>query len=215
MSAPTVSVPVGALVAWLGRWQELVARDRDHLTELDKAIGDADHGLNLDRGLTAVIEALRENPPATLDALGRSVGMTLVSTVGGASGPLYGTLFLRFGTAAGATGSVDAAHLADALRAGVDGVAARGRSGAGDKTMLDALLPAVSAFEAAAGSGPAAAAAAATDAARAGRDATAPMIARRGRASYLGERSVGHLDPGAASAALLVEALATALAEDG
>jgi dihydroxyacetone kinase-like protein len=208
-------VPVARLVHWLERWQDLVHRDRDHLTQLDAAIGDADHGLNMDRGLAAVVAALHPGPPPTADLLGRSVGMTLVSTVGGASGPLYGTFFLRFGSAAGPVEELDAAGLARALRAGVEGVVARGRGDQGDKTMLDALLPAVAAFEGAVGSGPAAAAATALAEARSGRDATIPMIARKGRASYLGERSVGHLDPGAASAALLVEALADVLAGRG
>ncbi len=208
-------VDVGQLVRWLEGWQRLVHRDRDHLTELDKAIGDADHGLNMDRGLAAAVEALHATPPATVDVLGRSVGMALVSSVGGASGPLYGTFFLRFGAAAGAVESLDAAGLATAVRAGVEGVAARGHAEAGDKTMLDALLPAVAAAEGAVGSGPAAASAAAATAAGEGRDATLPMVARKGRASYLGERSAGHLDPGAASAALLVQALDDALTGAG
>jgi phosphoenolpyruvate---glycerone phosphotransferase subunit DhaL len=208
------SVAVADLVRWLEEWQRLVHRDRDHLTELDKAIGDADHGINMDRGLTAAVAALHAEPPATIDVLGRSVGMSLVSTVGGASGPLYGTFFLRLGTAAGAVEALDAAGVAAALRAGVDGVGARGRAEAGDKTMLDALLPAVASFENAVARGPEAAADAARLAARNGLDSTLPMVARRGRASYLGERSAGHLDPGAASAALLVEALAHALTEE-
>jgi dihydroxyacetone kinase-like protein len=208
------SVAVADLVRWLEEWQRLVHRDRDHLTELDKAIGDADHGINMDRGLTAAVAALHAEPPATIDVLGRSVGMSLVSTVGGASGPLYGTFFLRLGTAAGAVEALDAAGVAAALRAGVDGVGARGRAEAGDKTMLDALLPAVASFENVVARGPEAAADAARLAARNGLDSTLPMVARRGRASYLGERSAGHLDPGAASAALLVEALAHALTEE-
>jgi len=214
MTVADARVDVAQLARWLERWQRLVHRDRDRLTELDMAIGDADHGLNMDRGLTAVVEALHATAPSTVDVLGRSVGMALVSTVGGASGPLYGTFFLRFGTATGAVEAVDAAQLATALRAGVEGMAARGHAEPGDKTMLDALLPALAAFEEAADSGAATAAGSAVAAAREGLDATLPMVARKGRASYLGERSAGHLDPGAASAALLVEALASALAEE-
>ncbi len=206
------TVEVAQLVAWLETFGRLVHEERDHLTALDAAIGDADHGLNLDRGMRAVVERLHADRPATVDALFKTVGMTLVSTVGGASGPLYGTFFLRFGTAAGPVDELDAAGLATALRAGVDGVVARGKAEPGDKTMVDALEPAVTAYERAVGSGPELAAAAASGAAEAGRDATIPMVARKGRASYLAERSAGHLDPGATSSALLLRALADALA---
>jgi dihydroxyacetone kinase-like protein len=205
----TVTVP--DLLAWVEAFQRHVHDERDHLTALDSAIGDADHGINLDRGMTAVVGKVAGAAPDTVDALCRSVGMTLVSTVGGASGPLYGTFFLRFGTASGALERLDAAGLAAALRAGLDGVVARGRAEPGDKTMVDALGPAVAAFEDAAASGVLRAAAAARDAAEQGRDATIPLVARKGRASYLGERSAGHIDPGAASSALLVRALAEAL----
>jgi dihydroxyacetone kinase-like protein len=204
-------VTVPDLLGWVEAFQRHVHEQRDHLTALDAAIGDADHGLNLDRGMSAVVAKVAGDPPATVDALFRTIGMTLVSTVGGASGPLYGTFFLRFGATAGAVAQVDAAGLGTALRAGLDGVVARGRAEPGDKTMVDALGPAVTAFEDAAARGVAGAAAAACDAAEQGRDATAPMVAKKGRASYLGERSAGHVDPGAASSALLVRALADAL----
>lgn len=208
-------VSVADLVRWLRRFDELVAEHRAELTELDSAIGDADHGTNLTRGTAAVAAALAEDPAETIDALMRAAGMTLVSTVGGASGPLYGTLLLRIGAAAGTVTTLDAAGMGVALQAGRDGVVARGGAAPGDKTMVDALDPAVAAWISAAREGrpPSACAAAASSAAVAGRDAAVPLVARKGRASYLGERSAGHADPGAASTALLFEALRSALAE--
>jgi len=207
-------VGVDVLMAWVREFARLVADQRDHLTELDAAIGDADHGANMDRGLTAVVAALESSPPADHGALLKQVGMTLVSKVGGASGPLYGTLFLRM---AGAVGSeeLDAPGFARALRAGLEGVVARGKAAPGDATMIDALLPACDALEAALDGGAplAEALTAAAQAAREGRDATVPLIARKGRASYLGERSVGHQDPGATSTALLLTAVESVVAE--
>jgi dihydroxyacetone kinase-like protein len=205
-------VDVAALQSWLSLFAEEVATNRDLLTRLDSAIGDADHGSNLDRGMSAVVAALDE-PPATPAALFKTTGMTLVSTVGGASGPLYGTFFLRLAGSVGEADSLDAAGFAAALRAGVDGVVARGRAQAGDKTMYDALAPACDALDAAVAEGAplSRGLAEARKAADAGRDATIPMLARKGRASYLGERSVGHQDPGATSAALLIATAAQAL----
>ena len=207
------AITTGDLAAWLREFARTVHEQRDHLTELDSAIGDADHGTNMDRGLTAAVAALDDARSASTGALLKKVGTTLVSTVGGASGPLYGTLFLRMGVALGDDDAVAGERLAAALRSGLDGVAARGRAEAGDKTMLDALAPAVDALDAALADGAALpeALAAARDAADRGRDATTPMRARKGRASYLGERSIGHQDPGATSVALLVAAAATAL----
>ncbi len=202
------SVTTAVLDGWVRSFAALVAENRDHLTELDAAIGDADHGSNMDRGMTAAVAALDENPPANAGALLSKVGMTLVSTVGGASGPLFGTLFLRMGTSLGDTDAATPHQLADALRAGLGGVVDRGKAGAGDKTMYDALAPAVDALDEAIASGlplPEALVAA-RDAAAAGRDATTPMLARKGRASYLGERSVGHQDPGATTVTLLFDA---------
>lgn len=203
-----------ALTAWLREFAGAVSAEKQHLTQLDSAIGDADHGTNVDRGMTAVLAALDEATPSTVGAMFKLVGMTLVSKVGGASGPLLGTFFLRFGTTAGEEESIDAATFAAAFRAGLDGVVARGKAVAGDKTMYDALAPAVDALDAALARGdelgPALGAASA--AAAAGRDATTPMLARKGRASYLGDRSIGHQDPGATSSALLVDAAARALA---
>ena len=202
-----------ALDRWLRAFADAVRDAADELTALDSAIGDADHGANMRRGMTAVVGKLESASDAGPAALLKSAGMTLVSTVGGASGPLYGTLFLRMATAAGDRGELDAAGFAAALRAGLDGVVARGKAAPGDKTMLDALVPAVDALDAglAEGNGLRDALRAAADAADAGSDATIPLVARKGRASYLGERSAGHRDPGAASTALLVRAAAETL----
>ncbi|MGI8612992.1 MAG: dihydroxyacetone kinase subunit DhaL [Nocardioidaceae bacterium] len=202
--------------AWVRGFADRVTAERDHLTELDSAIGDADHGANMARGMSAVVAALDGSQP-DIGALLKKVGMTLVSTVGGASGPLYGTFFLRVGTAAGGDEELDATALAAAVRAGLDGVVARGKAERGDKTMVDALGPAVDALDEAlaAGSPLPAALDAAVDAARSGRDATEPLVARKGRASYLGQRSAGHVDPGATSVTLLVESLASAVGGDG
>ena len=207
-------VTVERLAAWVRRFGELVAEQRTYLTDLDSAIGDADHGINMDRGMQAVTEKLDATPLGTADELFKLVGMTLVSSVGGASGPLYGTLFLRLGAACGAERSVSVDDLAKAVRAGVEGLVARGRPERGDKTMFDSLEPAIEALDTAVsiGSSVAEAFSAAWQAAVEGRDATIPMVARKGRASYLGERSAGHQDPGATSAALLFEAAASAFA---
>jgi phosphoenolpyruvate---glycerone phosphotransferase subunit DhaL len=213
MTAGTISLD--QLTAWLRRFAELVTDQRAYLTELDSAIGDADHGANMARGMTAVMEKLDgAGTPGAADELFKTVGMTLVTSVGGASGPLYGTFFLRMGMGAGAISSFDGPQLGLALRAGLDGVVARGKAELGDKTMFDAMSPALDAYDAAIASGGsiADAASAAFAAAETGRDATIPLVARKGRASYLGERSAGHLDPGATSTTLLFQALAEALA---
>jgi phosphoenolpyruvate---glycerone phosphotransferase subunit DhaL len=208
-------ITVDQLAAWLRRFHELVIKNQAELTELDSAIGDADHGINMARGMTAVIEKLDEEQPVLTNGLFKTVAMTLVMSVGGASGPLYGTFFLRFAGAAGPAIELDADALHTALRAGLAGVVERGKAEPGDKTMVDALLPALDSMEALIkkGSDLVAAVTAARDAAAAGRDATVQMVARKGRASYLGERSVGHMDPGAASMSLLFDALAAELAE--
>lgn len=214
MTGVAAPVDTAALERWVRDFARRVHTEREVLTALDAAIGDADHGLNLDRGMTAVVGALDRDVPADAGALLKLVAMTLISTVGGASGPLYGTFFLRAATAAGAVQALDGGGLAAAFRAGLDGVIARGKAGTGDKTMIDALAPACDALDAALSGGaelPAALEAART-AADAGRDATVPMLARKGRASYLGERSIGHQDPGATSSALLFAAAAATLA---
>lgn len=209
----TATITLPQLVSWVRRYSQTVTAERQYLTDLDAAIGDADHGSNMSRGMQAAVAKLDEATPETVGAFGKTVGMTLVSTVGGASGPLYGTLFLRFGAAGADATELDGPALAAALQAGVDGLIARGKAEAGDKTMLDALLPAIAALNAAitVGATLADAVAAAAEAAEAGREATIPLVAHKGRASYLGERSAGHIDPGAASSAMLVRALADEL----
>ncbi|AIV37991.1 dihydroxyacetone kinase subunit DhaL [Streptomyces sp. MPA0124] len=184
---------------WMTATTALVDRDAERLTALDSPIGDADHGSNLQRGFTAVATALEKDAPDTPGAVLVLAGRQLISTVGGASGPLYGTLLRRTGKALGDAAEVSAEQLAEALRAGVDAVRTLGGAAPGDKTMVDALVPAVDAL----GDSFAAAGAAAAE----GAEATTPLQARKGRASYLGERSVGHQDPGATSSALLFEAL--------
>jgi phosphoenolpyruvate---glycerone phosphotransferase subunit DhaL len=205
-------IDAAALQAWVRAFARAVAEHREELTALDSAIGDADHGTNMDRGMSAAVAALEAAPPADPAALLKQVGMTLVSKVGGASGPLYGTFFLRMAGALG-TEPADDETFARALRAGLDGVVARGKAEPGDKTMLDALVPACDALDAALGAGQPLdqALTAAAEAARKGRDATVPLVARKGRASYLGERSAGHQDPGATSTALLLDAAAATL----
>jgi dihydroxyacetone kinase-like protein len=205
------------LTAWIREYARVIGENAQFLTDLDAAIGDADHGINMERGTTAVVASLDETTPTDMSALCKQVGMTLVKSVGGASGPLYGTFFLRMAGALGADDTVDPADFAKALRAGVEGVVQRGRAEAGDKTMFDALAPALDALDSAlaSGSGLAAALADATIAAEKGRDATESMVARKGRASYLGQRSVGHIDPGATSAAMLIAAAASAFATGG
>lgn len=201
------------LTTWLREFARVIGENAQYLSDLDAAIGDADHGINMERGMTAVVAALDGTPPADPAALCKLVGMTLVKSVGGASGPLYGTFFLRMAPALGSDNEVSAANFASALRAGVDGVVQRGRAEACDKTMYDALAPAVDALDSALSTHASLAEglSAAATAAQKGRDATESLIARKGRASYLGERSVGHIDPGAASAALLISAASAVL----
>ncbi|MEU7380988.1 MULTISPECIES: dihydroxyacetone kinase subunit DhaL [unclassified Streptomyces] len=191
---------------WMTATAVSVAREAEWLTALDSPIGDADHGSNLQRGFTAVRAALEKEDPQTPGAVLVLAGRQLISTVGGASGPLYGTLLRRTGKALGDAAEVSEKQLADALRAGVDGVMTLGGAAPGDKTMIDALVPAVDAL----GDGFSAARAAAD----AGAEATTPLLARKGRASYLGERSIGHQDPGATSSALLIAALAESAASE-
>ncbi|MFF8943410.1 dihydroxyacetone kinase subunit DhaL [Streptomyces sp. NPDC014864] len=192
---------------WMTATAASVNREAERLTALDSPIGDADHGANLQRGFTAVRAALEKEETQTPGAVLTLAGRQLISTVGGASGPLYGTLLRRAGKALGDAAEVGEEQLAEALRAGVDGVMTLGGAKPGDKTMVDALLPAVDAL----GDGFAAARTAAEE----GAVATTPMLARKGRASYLGERSIGHQDPGATSSALLVAALAETAEADG
>lgn len=206
--------------AWARRWIELSAADiaeqRDYLVDLDRAIGDGDHGENMDRGFKAAVEALGQAQPASVAEVLKTVAKTLMSTVGGAAGPLYGTAFLRASKAAG-DGELDGAGVAAVIAGALDGIQARGKATTGEKTMVDAWTPALEAARAAAESGgdPSAVLEAAATAAEAGAAATEPMRATKGRASYLGERSIGHLDPGAVSTSLILRAAVRAAGEAG
>jgi dihydroxyacetone kinase-like protein len=196
---------------WMRRFADDIHENAGLLTELDSAIGDADHGANMDRGMKAVVATIDAGEFEAADQLFKKVGMTLVSTVGGASGPLYGTLFLRFGAALQGVDDVDAKALGSALRAGVEGIVARGKAELDDKTMYDAWAPALDAYDETVDAGVARALEAAAAAAAKGRDRVTPLVARKGRASYLGERSADHQDPGATSTTLLLEAAAATL----
>lgn len=197
--------------AWIEQSADVVRENKDHLTHLDSAIGDADHGINLVRGFDAVLVTLAEKAPDTPGAVLTTVGTTLISRVGGASGPLYGTAFRRAGRTVGTAPDVGPELLGSALEAALDGVVGLGAAAEGEKTMVDALAPAVRADQQALAAGATfiTAVHAAANAAAAGAEATIPMQALKGRASYLGPRSVGHQDPGATSTALLLAALAT------
>lgn len=195
---------------WMGRATASVLEHRDELGELDRAVGDGDHGENLARGFEAVSERLAAAPPDTPAAVLKLVAATLLSTIGGAAGPLYGTAFLR--ASAATPEALDAAACVALLEAGLGGIVARGKASEGEATMVDAWAPAAraAATAAASGAGPAGVLRAAADGAASGAAATVPLVATKGRASYLGERSVGHLDPGARSSALLLAAAADA-----
>ena len=201
---------------WIRATARVIDEQRDHLTQLDAAIGDADHGINLSRGFTAVLDALESAAPQTPGAILTLTGATLISKVGGASGPLYGVAFRRAGKSLGDTAEVDLPALGEALEAALAGVQQLGAAREGDKTMVDALAPAVRAFSKAVseGASPAGALTALARAAGDGATATISMQALKGRASYLGPRSVGHEDPGAASAALILGTLRDAALED-
>lgn len=199
-------------IDWLRRSAATVAGHRLELGELDRAIGDGDHGENLDRGFRALVAKLDAEAPPTPGSAFKLAAMTLMSTVGGAAGPLYGTAYLRAASAVGEAETLDAGALVAALTGARDGVVARGKAAPGDKTMIDAWTPAVDAAVAAQGQGVLAVLEAAATAAEAGAVDTDPLIAHKGRASYLGERAVGHRDPGAASSALILRAAADAAA---
>lgn len=188
----------------------VVAENKEFLTQLDSAIGDADHGINMHRGMSAVLVKLDGQPSGDIGALFKTTGMTLVSTVGGAGGPLYGTLFLQLGMATAAKQAIEPDEWGAALDAAVSGVQARGKAEPNDKTMIDALVPARDSFKAALADDASFSEALkrAAEAAAEGVKATIPLVARKGRASYLGERSAGHQDPGATSSWLLMKAFA-------
>lgn len=195
---------------WVVRLADVYEENKAYLTELDSPIGDADHGINMARGFRAAKEALDKTPPTDLPTLFKTVSMTLIKTVGGASGPLYGTLFMKAGPLL-KDEPVSPVMLAAAFETGVEGIKKMGKSDAGEKTMLDAWIPALEALKTGTPDDLAAAVAAAAEAAKKGMEATIPMQATKGRASYLGERSVGHQDPGATSTYLLLKTLAEAL----
>jgi len=198
------------VVAWITAFAGSMRENREYLTTLDSAIGDADHGINMDRGFQAVLGKIGALPDRDIGVLCKTVGMTLVSTVGGASGPLYGTFFLQFGATTAGKEAIDVTTLAAGIEAAVAGIQKLGKAGPGDKTMLDALIPARDALkEAAASDAPVGTAIHVTvAAAEKGMLATTPLVARKGRASYLGERSAGHQDPGATSSYLLLKCAA-------
>ncbi len=202
-------------VRWIERYAALIAANRDYLVELDAAIGDADHGANMDRGFQAVLQKIEQENPADIGALLKTTAMTLISTVGGAAGPLYGTFFLQMGTKLAGKQEITLQEWSAALDAAVQGVQQRGKAELGDKTMLDSLLPAVRAVQEALANGSDVkdVLQSAVRAAEEGMKSTIPLIARKGRASYLGERSAGHQDPGATSAYLLLKAVAESWAE--
>lgn len=190
-------------LAWIAATAQQIEANATRLSELDAAIGDGDHGANMARGMAAVVKKLDTAAPADMAALFKTVGMTLLSSVGGASGPLYGGFFLELSKQVAGKADLDAAGLGVVLEAGLGDIRRRGKAEPGDKTMVDALIPAIEALKTEG-------AAKAAEAARAAATATAPLLARKGRASYLGERSIGHEDPGANSVALLFAALAQA-----
>jgi dihydroxyacetone kinase-like protein len=200
------------LRSWILTTAVAIEKNATLLSDLDAAIGDGDHGANMSRGFTAVVKKLDGTPSADIGALFRTVGMTLISTVGGAAGPLYGGFFLAMGKQTAGRQELDAATLVSILEAGLGDIKRRGKAELGDKTIVDALTPAVEAMKAA-GNDIAVATRAAATTARDAAEKTKPLLARKGRASYLGERSIGHQDPGATSMALLLESLATVSAE--
>ena len=203
------------MIKWLERFAALLAENKDHLTQLDSAIGDADHGANMDRGFKAVLGKKTEFQGKDIATVFKTVAMTLISTVGGASGPLYGTFFLQAGLLAAGKSSISAEEFGALLEKGLNGVIQRGKANPGDKTMIDAMQPAVEAYRKAVQGGESldGALKKAAKSSREGMKATIPLVAKKGRASYLGERSAGHQDPGSTSTALLFQAAAESLGD--
>jgi dihydroxyacetone kinase-like protein len=211
----SVSVPYDRVVQFVRTFAKVVSENREYLTELDSAIGDADHGINMDRGMSAALTKLDGVPEGDVGNLFKTVGMTLVSTVGGAGGPLYGTLFIQMGTAVADKPELSSQDWAEALTKGLEGVVMRGKAELGDKTMVDALTPARDALKEALEEGASFGDALRRSAAAAeeGMKGTIPIVARKGRASNLGERSAGHQDPGATSSFLLLKTAADTWAD--
>jgi dihydroxyacetone kinase-like protein len=206
----TASIGYDDMVAWLTLGAARLQEAKAYLTDLDSAIGDADHGANMDRGFQAVLTELPAMPADDIGGLLKGAGRKLMSTVGGASGPLYWGYLTKFGATVAGKAAIDFPEFVTGLEAGIADIQARGKAERGDKTMLDALFPALDALQAGRdrGDAPADALAAAVAAAEEGMVATIPLVARKGRASYLGERSAGHQDPGATSSHLLLKAMA-------
>jgi phosphoenolpyruvate---glycerone phosphotransferase subunit DhaL len=205
-----VSVSYDDVARFVRNLADVIAENKEYLTELDSAIGDADHGINMNRGMQAALTKTEAQEPGDIGALFKAIGMALISTVGGAGGPLYGTLFLQLGTKSAGKAEIDLADWSAMVTAAVEGVQMRGKAELQDKTMVDALVPARDALASAldAGEGFADALRDATSAAEEGMKGTIPLVARKGRASYLGERSAGHQDPGATSSWLLMKTAA-------
>ena len=201
------------IFAWIERYAAQIAEQKDYLTQLDAAIGDADHGANMNRGLQAVLVKKADLQNADVGALLKAVAMTLISTVGGASGALYGTFFLQASTIAGNRTELSPSEFGSVLEKGLAGIVLRGKATIGDKTMVDALQPAIKAYKHSIDSGETLeqALSKASSAAEEGLESTVPLVARKGRASYLGERSAGHPDPGATSTVLLFRSAAETL----
>jgi len=210
-----MSIVRDSALEWIKACADVLAKNRDYLTQLDAAIGDADHGANMDRGFRAVITKLPEFSDKDIGTIFKTVGMTLISTVGGAGGPLYGTFFLQAGMKTAGKMELNLTDWCVALEAALNGVIMRGKAELGDKTMVDALTPAVNSLKQAVEENTALnkALQQSAEAARQGMEATIPLVARKGRASYLGERSAGHQDPGATSSFLLLKAAADTWAD--
>lgn len=208
-----MTVNKGQIVQWLEKTAAVLHENREYLTQLDSAIGDADHGINMDRGFKKVMEKLPSVADKDIGNILKTTGMTLISSVGGAAGPLYGTFYMRSGMAVSAKEELDGEEFSKMLQAGVDGIVQRGRAKREDKTMFDAWAPAMEALQAALDNGNSIVEAtrAAVAAGEQGMKDTIPLQAKKGRASYLGERSIGHQDPGATSSYLILKTLLESL----
>ena len=211
-----MSISSDDFLEWITKSADVLKENREYLIELDSAIGDADHGANMDRGFKAVMTKMPDVSDKDIGTIAKTVGMTLLSTVGGAGGPLYGTFYLQIGMKSAGKMELSLEDWATALEAAVDGIVMRGKAELGDKTMVDALTPAVNSLkDSLNGSVPVGdALQASADAAKQGMVDTIPMVAKKGRASYLGERSAGHQDPGATSSYLLLQVAADTWADD-
>jgi len=211
-----MSISRDNFLEWINKSADVLKENREYLIELDSAIGDADHGANMDRGFKAVMTKMPDVTDKDIGTIAKTVGMTLLSTVGGAGGPLYGTFYLQIGMKSAGKMKLNLEDWAIALEAAVDGIVMRGKAELGDKTMVDALTPAVNSLKNSLnGNTPLGEALqASADAAKQGMVETIPMVAKKGRASYLGERSAGHQDPGATSSYLILQVAADTWADE-